>query len=190
MSRTRALQMILCKKSYNLFNKNELCNTRKNHWQKLTHWPSSLILPFIVGLLLYPLLAISPQDGEGAALVSHALGRALMNPLGHPFQMGLQKLFIQLPFAEPAKRIALLSLVSHLLTLFVLLEILRLLAVGFLSRFFAVLSFGFFPSVWVLAVQPSVYPLTLFFVAVIIYLFVFFYMETRTGGGQVFSIKH
>lgn len=151
-------------------------------------WLSSLVFSFIIFLISFPMLAKSPQSGDGAEQVMVALNGGLLHPPGFPLQTWLNRLFVLLPFDSPSTALSLLNLLAHAATVFLILESLRLLKLGLFARLASASAYSFFPPIWYLAVQPEVFSVSYFFIALIIFLSLYLWQRHEKINQTVFSL--
>jgi len=146
-------------------------STEPNH---RTRTPSLLCSPLVslavaslLLALLTTMLALTPQNGDGAEVVMTAIHGGVMHPPGFPLLAWLTRLAVKLPLGNPVERIAFLNSSFHAATLFLLLETFRHIGVRFLPGLTASLAYAFFPSVWYLSTQTEVFSLAYFLMALL-----------------------
>ena len=120
-------------------------------------------------IISFPLLAISPQNEDGAEIVSTALQGGLLHSPGSPLQSWLDRIIVSFPGSNAVWKLSLLSLLVHCTAVFLMGEISKFLKLGLASAFFAVSVYAFFPSLWYLGVQPEKYALIGLFMVLGIY---------------------
>lgn len=120
---------------------------------------SSWLVAGLYLILCLPMLARSPQTGDGAEQVMAAVIGGILHPPGFPLQAWLNRLLVSVPGISPVKMLSLLSALGTALALAAIMELLRTLKVQWSARLIAAAAFGLLPSVWYLAVQPEVFGL-------------------------------
>lgn len=132
-------------------------------------WYFSLLFAIGIVILVFPMLAVSPQSGDSAEQVIVALRGGVLHPPGFPLQSWFNRLFILIPFWAPATRLAFLGLLAHAGAAFVIAETARKVGCGLAAALVAAGAYAFFPPTWYLAVQPEVFALSHLLIALIVY---------------------
>lgn len=137
--------------------------------EKLESWVFSIYLAAFYFLFSLPLLAHTPQNGDGAEFVMLAKQGGVAHPPGFPLQTWIHRLMAIIPAGELTWKLSLISLLFQSAALFLFLEILRTLKASIATRLIAFVAFATLPSYWYLSVQPEVFAGAGFFETLLLY---------------------
>lgn len=142
-----------------------------------------LAIAVAVFALSFHMLAVSPQNPDGAEMIMAALQGGVLHPPGFPLQAWLNRALVDFPTANIAYNMSLFSLVCHSLTGYFLCSILLAMRLSVTQSLFGALSYSLYPATWYLGVQPEKYALTLLLLAV----FLWFLQKIYAQRSRLFS---
>lgn len=116
-----------------------------------------LLLMIALVILFAPLLATTPQTGDGAEQLLTALHGGVLHPPGFPLQSWFNRLAVLLPWSTPAWRLSLVSLFGHLVAAVMIFNFLKTLDLPISAAVLGSLLYAFFPAVLYLGVQPELF---------------------------------